>query len=53
MTHKNFTELGAKLGRLKIDHIDIVYNPGHPGVEEPHYHVTEWLISKQKQDELK
>lgn len=48
--HKNFETLGNKLGDLKIDHTDFIYNPGHPGVEEPHYHVIEWLITKQHQD---
>lgn len=51
---KNFEDVGSKLGDLKINHTDFVYNPGHPGVEEPHYHVIEWLITKQQQDaELK
>jgi len=49
--HKNFADLGAKLGDLKVNHTDILYNPGHPGVEEPHYHVIEWLITKQHQDD--
>lgn len=48
--HKNFETRGDKLGDLKINHTDFVYNPGHPGVEEPHYHVIEWLITKQRQD---
>lgn len=48
--HKNFETMGAKLGDLKIKHTDFIYNPGHPGVEEPHYHVIEWLITKQHQD---
>jgi hypothetical protein len=48
--HKNFNRLGAGLGNLKIDHTDIAYNPGHPGVEEPHYHVVEWLLTPQRQD---
>lgn len=47
---KNFEDVGSKLGDLKINHTDFVYNPGHPGVEEPHYHVIEWLITKQQQD---
>jgi hypothetical protein len=52
--HKNFANQGAGLGELKINHTDFVYNPGHPGVEEPHYHVIQWLITKQRQDaELK
>ncbi|MBL0142484.1 MAG: hypothetical protein IPP91_10410 [Betaproteobacteria bacterium] len=48
--HKNYENMGHKLGNLKIDHTDFVYNPGHPGVEEPHYHVIEWLITKHRQD---
>ncbi|MCC6608745.1 MAG: hypothetical protein IT515_03585 [Burkholderiales bacterium] len=48
--HKNWDDLGAKLGNLKINHTDFVYNPGHPGVEEPHYHVVQWLITKKQQD---
>ena len=43
--HKAFTNLGSAAAGLKVDHTDIEFNPGHPGVEEPHYHVTEWLIS--------
>lgn len=43
--HKNFETLGAVAAGLKLDHTDIQYNPGHPGVEEPHYHVVQWLIS--------
>lgn len=48
--HKNYENLGHSLGNLKINHTDFVYNPGHPGVEEPHYHVIEWLITKHRQD---
>lgn len=47
--HKNFVDEGAKLGDLKINHTDFVYNPGHPGVPEPHYHVIQWLITKHQQ----
>jgi hypothetical protein len=43
--HKNFDVLGAAAKGLKVDHTAIEFNPGHPGVEEPHYHVTQWLIS--------
>jgi len=46
--HKNMTDLGANLGDLKIDHTDIEFNPGHPGVQEAHYHVIEWLIPKEQ-----
>ncbi len=48
--HKNMNDLGANLGDLKIDHTDIQFNPGHPGVQEGHYHITEWLISQQDED---
>ncbi len=48
--HKNLPNLGANLGDLKIDHTDIEFNPGHPGVQEAHYHVIEWLISKDQVD---
>jgi Putative peptidoglycan binding domain len=28
----------------KVDHTDIYYNNGHPGVPDPHYHVVLWHI---------
>ncbi len=28
-----------------VDHVDVVYNAGHPGVEEPHIHVILWHVS--------
>lgn len=43
--HKNFETLGTVAAGVKLDHTDIQYNPGHPGVEEPHYHIVQWLIS--------
>jgi len=43
--HKNFKDIGKVAAGMKIDHTDIQYNPGHPGVEEPHYHIVQWLIS--------
>ncbi len=43
--HKNFATLGAVVAGARLDHTDIQYNPGHPGVEEPHYHVAQWVIS--------
>ncbi|MEO8848759.1 MAG: hypothetical protein ABI440_09055 [Casimicrobiaceae bacterium] len=48
--HKNFDDMGGKLGNLNINHTDFIYNPGHPGVEEPHYHIIQWLVTKQQQD---
>ena len=43
--HQNFETLGGVAAGMKLDHTDIQYNPGHPGVEEPHYHIVQWLIS--------
>ncbi|HSN39392.1 MAG TPA: hypothetical protein VLT92_04300 [Burkholderiales bacterium] len=48
--HKNAVNLGASVAGLKINHTDIEFNPGHPGVEEPHFHITEWLISHAEQE---
>ena len=41
--YEAFTNL--KVGHERADHVDIVYNAGHPGVAEPHYHVIVWYIS--------
>jgi hypothetical protein len=43
--HKSFEAVGSVVAGVKLDHTDIQYNPGHPGVEEPHYHIVQWLIS--------
>ncbi len=32
----------------KVDHTDIYYNNGHPGVPDPHYHVVLWYISAEQ-----
>jgi hypothetical protein len=34
---------GAK---AKVDHVDIYYNNGHPGVSDPHYHFVLWYIAR-------
>ena len=37
---------GLKTGHGEhVDHVDVVYNAGHPGVPEPHYHIILWYIS--------
>ena len=41
---KKFDNLAATGGR--VDHVDMHYNAGHPGVEKPHYHVVLWHVSK-------
>jgi hypothetical protein len=43
---KAFTDL--KAAHERVDHVDIVFNAGHPGVAEPHYHVTVWYVSAQR-----
>ena len=30
----------------KVDHVSLYFNAGHPGVEEPHYHIVLWHVSK-------
>lgn len=38
----NLHDLKAPAGR--VDHVDIMYNAGHPGVAEPHIHIVLWNI---------
>jgi hypothetical protein len=40
--HKKFDELKAPGGRVVS--VDMYFNAGHPGVEEPHYHVVLWHV---------
>lgn len=37
----------------RVDHVDMYYNAGHPGVPEPHYHVVLWHIPKAQEAALK
>jgi hypothetical protein len=41
---KKFDGLAAPGGR--VDHVDLYFNAGHPGVPEPHYHIVLWHVSK-------
>jgi hypothetical protein len=43
---KSFNDL--KVAHQSVDHVDIVFNAGHPGVAEPHYHVILWYVSPQR-----
>lgn len=45
-----FSGLGAV--RAEVDHVDIRYNAGHPGLEEPHYHVILWHVSEETASSL-
>ena len=31
-----------------VDHVNLYYTAGHPGVEEPHYHVILWHVSAER-----
>jgi 16S rRNA C1402 (ribose-2'-O) methylase RsmI len=48
--HKAFSDL--KVAHERVDHVDIVYNAGHPGVAEPHYHFIVWYVSAQRAAQL-
>ena len=54
--HKDWNDLGQKVAQLdlKVDHTNVNFNPGHPGLQEPHYHITQWLITPaQVEQEMK
>ena len=40
---KKFEDLTAPGG--PVDHVDVYFTAGHPGVEEPHAHVVLWHVS--------
>jgi hypothetical protein len=42
--HKAISDLSAPGGA--VDHVSLYFNAGHPGVEEPHYHIVLWHVSK-------
>jgi hypothetical protein len=48
--HKGFSAL--KVAQERADHVDIIFNAGHPGVAEPHYHMIVWYISPQRASQL-
>ena len=39
---KRFDDLAASGGA--VDHVDVYFNAGHPGVEVPHAHVVLWHV---------
>jgi hypothetical protein len=39
---KRFEDLA--LGTPNVDHVDIYFNAGHPGVEKPHAHLVLWHV---------
>ena len=42
--NKRFDNLASPGG--KVDHVDIYFNAGHPGVEKPHAHLVLWHVPK-------
>lgn len=44
--HKDFDKLQA-IGK-KVVATQLMYNAGHPGVPEPHYHIVLWHVSPDK-----
>lgn len=49
--HKAFINLNV--AQQKVDHVDLYYNAGHPGVSVPHYHIVLWYITPEKSEALK
>jgi hypothetical protein len=43
---------GLKIAREAADHVDMIFNAGHPGVAEPHYHIVVWYVSPQRAAQL-
>lgn len=43
---------GLDAAAAPVDHVDFVFNAGHPGVPEPHYHVILWHVSARKAGSL-
>ncbi|MBP7001994.1 DUF5602 domain-containing protein [Amaricoccus sp.] len=39
---KSFDDLAAPGG--DVDHVDVYFNAGHPGVEAPHAHIVLWHV---------
>lgn len=44
--HKSLEGAGSA---RPVDHVSIYFNPGHPGVDVPHYHVMLWHVTKQQE----
>ena len=40
---KTFDDLAAPGG--EVDHVDVYFNAGHPGVEKPHAHLVLWHVA--------
>src|SRR5690348_10521380 len=45
--HKKIDDLKAPGG--KVDHVDLYFNAGHPGVPDPHYHIVLWHVPQSQE----
>ena len=43
---QSFEELGV--GGSNVERVDMHFNAGHPGVNEPHYHIILWHLAADK-----
>ncbi len=39
---------GLDVGGAPVDHVDVTFNAGHPGIPEPHYHIVLWHVSPER-----
>lgn len=37
---------------MSVDHVDVTYNAGHPGMTEPHYHIRLVFVDHDTQESL-
>lgn len=44
---KSFDDLAVRGGT--VDHVDVYYNAGHPGVEAPHAHIVLWHVPAEQE----
>lgn len=44
--HKSLEGVGSA---APVDHVSLYFNPGHPGVDVPHYHVVLWHVTKKQE----
>ena len=44
--HKSLEAAGSA---WPVDHVSFYFNPGHPGVDVPHYHVVLWHVTKKQE----
>jgi len=43
---KKFSDLAV--GEESVEQVDMYYNAGHPGVDQPHYHIVLWHVSPER-----